>query len=247
MGRKGNTTYLKRLNSPGFWRIEKKRRKYAGKPRAGAHPRENCFTLLYVLRDLLELAANGKEAKAILHDGNVLVDGRVRKDPNFPVGLMDVIEIKKIDKTYRIVPDKLYNLKLIEIDKDKEFKLCKIKNKTLLKKGTVQLNLHDGTNIIVPVSDPKAPKEDVYKVHDVVKVNVNTKEIVDHLKFEENMFAFVHAGINNGRSGNIIEIKKVFGPHASTLTLDDKGNHFDTSLDFVMVLGEKKPVIEMEM
>ena len=193
------------------------------------------------------MVTNSKEAKAILHAGNVLVDGRVRKDTNFPVGLMDVIEIKKIDKTYRIVPDKLYNLKLIEIEKDKEFKLCKIKNKTLLKKGTVQLNLHDGTNIIVPVSDPKVPKEDVYKVNDVVKVNVNTKEIVDHLKFEENMFAIVHAGINNGRSGKIIEMKKIFGPHASTLTLDDKGDHFDTSLDFVMVLGDNKPVIEMGM
>jgi small subunit ribosomal protein S4e len=115
----------------------------------------------------------------------------------------------------------------------------------LLKKGTVQLNLHDGTNLLIPVSDPKKPKEDVYKVYDVVKINVKSKEIVEHLKFEENKLAIVHAGINNGRSGKIIEMKKIFGPHASTLTLDDNGVHFDTSLDFVMVLGDNKPIIEM--
>ncbi|MHA1683379.1 MAG: 30S ribosomal protein S4e [Promethearchaeota archaeon] len=245
MGKKGGSTFQKRLNTPGFWKIHKKNGKYITKPRPGPHPSRNCFTLMYIIRDLLKLSQNAKEVKTILNNGKVRVDGKNRKDPHFPVGLMDVIEIPDMKKIYRVVPEKAHNIKLVEISKDKSFKMCKIKNKTTIKSGTIQLNLHDGRNILVPVKDPTKPKEDVYKVNDVIKIDVLTQEIADHVKFENEKYAIVHAGVNNGRHGKIVEITKRFGPNADVVTIDDNGVQFDTSLHFVMVLGDKKPIIEM--
>ncbi|MHA1792770.1 MAG: 30S ribosomal protein S4e [Promethearchaeota archaeon] len=245
MGKKGGITYLKRLNTPGFWKIHKKEYKYTPRPSAGPHPNRNCFTLTYIVRDLLKLSKTARETKKILNERKILVDGKARIDPKFPVGLMDVIEIPDINAIYRLVPDPLKKLKLAPITKDQEYKLCKIKNKNVLKNGAIQLNLHDGKNVLIQVSDPHSPKEDVYKVNDVVKVNLSNMKIEDHVKFEEGKFAVVHAGINIGRSGNIVTVIKQFGPNASRVTLDDQGVQFDTALDFVMVLGEKKPIIEI--
>ena len=36
---------------------------------------------------------------------NCYVDGRVRKDPKFPLGLMDVFSIPRIKKNYRVLID----------------------------------------------------------------------------------------------------------------------------------------------
>jgi small subunit ribosomal protein S4e len=36
---------------------------------------------------------------------NLLVDGRIRKDPKFPLGLMDVLSIPRIKKNYRVLID----------------------------------------------------------------------------------------------------------------------------------------------
>ncbi|MBD3186589.1 30S ribosomal protein S4e [Candidatus Bathyarchaeota archaeon] len=244
MGKKGGSTFQKRLNTPGFWKVPKKHDKYITKPSPGPHKSKECFTLTYIMRDHLKLATTAKEVRAILHEGKVKVDGKPIKDHRYPAGLMDVIEIPDIEKIYRILPDNAYYRKLVEISKDAEFKLCKVKNKTTLKKGTIQLNLHDGRNILVPVKDPIKPDEDVYKVNDVIKIDVLTQEIKKHVKFEKGKLAIVTAGVNNGRMGKIVDITKRFGPNADTVTLDDEGSTFDTSLDFVMVLGDKKPIIE---
>jgi hypothetical protein len=44
-----------------------------------------------LLRDILKYATTGKEAKMIVKQGKVKVDGKTRFDERFPVGLMDVV------------------------------------------------------------------------------------------------------------------------------------------------------------
>ena len=43
-----------------------------------------------LLRNKLKLALNGREAKLIVQskDGNIAVDGKIRKDVTYPVGFM---------------------------------------------------------------------------------------------------------------------------------------------------------------
>nr|MDO8118132.1 30S ribosomal protein S4e [Candidatus Sigynarchaeota archaeon] len=203
MARKGASKAMKRLGAPDHWRIMKKEYTFAQKPLAGPHPARDSFTLGYVVRDLFKLATTAREAKHILTLGLISIDGKVRKDLHFPVGLMDVVEFTPEKKAYRVLPDRQLNLKLVEITKDKDVKLCKILDKTSLKGGNIQLNLHDGRNILLKIEDPTDPKEDIYKVGDVLKINLNSKEITGHIKMGKDKLAIVVAGNNNGRHGNI--------------------------------------------
>ena len=65
----------------------------------------NHYHLLIVVRDILKVADNAREAKIIINNGDILVDGRARKDYKFPVGFMDVISLPKSKKVYRVLPD----------------------------------------------------------------------------------------------------------------------------------------------
>ena len=93
MGKKGKTARLKRKPAPAFWPIHRKDLPWVVKPQSGSHSLENCLPLTLVLRDILGVAQTRKEGQLILAQGKVLVDGKIRKRDESPVGLMDVISM----------------------------------------------------------------------------------------------------------------------------------------------------------
>ena len=114
---------LKRLAAPKWWPIERKTKKFIVSPR-GSHPKISSLPLLVLIRDVLKLAETSKEAKNIIKRGEVLIDGRKRKDHKFGVGPFDVIEIPSLKKIWRAIPKK--GLKFIEIPKTEvKLKICK--------------------------------------------------------------------------------------------------------------------------
>jgi len=161
-------------------------------PSPGPHPSRLCLPLLHIVRDLLEIVDNHREAKKLIGLGHFKIDGKIVKDRTFPVGLMDVLSIVKTNKHYRILPDSHHGLILHEIpEAESTFKLCRITQKTTLKGGNIQLNLHDGRNIFISVKDPKNPKEDVYRRMDVLRISIPEQEIIKHLKFKEGHLAII--------------------------------------------------------
>ncbi|MEM3973016.1 MAG: S4 domain-containing protein, partial [Ignisphaera sp.] len=104
MARMGGSKHLKRLAAPWFWPILRKEYKWVVKPSPGPHPIDRSLPLLVVIRDVLGLAETAREAKRIIFDGKVYIDGVVRKDYKFPVGVMDTISIPDIDFYARFVP-----------------------------------------------------------------------------------------------------------------------------------------------
>ena len=111
--------------------------------------------------------------------------------------------------------------------------------------GHIQLNLHDGRNILVRLNDPTNAEEDVYKTKDVLKIAVPSQEILEHVKFEEEVFSIVIAGRNLGLTGKILQIAKRFGPHASTVTLERDGKTFETALEYAFPTGIERPLISL--
>jgi len=176
------------------------------------------------------------------------VDGKVRREDNFPVGLMDVISILDVDECFRILPSSK-GLILHSIDKEEaNFKLCRIENKTVVKNGHVQLNLHDGSNMLVKVEDPKNPQEDVYKTLDALKISLPEKQIVEYIKLKKNGFAIITGGKNIGKYGKIIEIEETKGKkrrNALATIEDEKGIRFQTILNFIFAIGETQPLISL--
>jgi len=248
LGRKGGSTGLKRKPAPKFWPIHRKEFVWIVKPSPGPHSLQNCLPLTIVLRDILKFAKTRKEAKTIVSQGKVYVDGKVRREDHFPVGLMDVIFISAIDNYFRIVPSRK-GLILHPISKEESnFKLCRIENKKVVENGHVQLNLHDGSNILVKVADPKKPQEDTYKTLDTVKISLPESQILEQVKMKKNDFAIITSGKNIGKHGKIIEIEKTKGKKRTNalVTIEDKkGNRYQTILNFVFAIGEGQPLISI--
>lgn len=248
MARKGGSTGLKRKPAPKFWPIHRKEFFWVVRPSPGPHSLRNCLPLTIVLRDILGFAKTRKEAKTIVSQGKVYVDGKVRREDHFPVGLMDVISISDIDNYFRIVPSRK-DLILHPISKEESnFKLCRIENKKVVENGHVQLNLHDGSNILVKVADPKKPQEDTYKALDTVKISLPERQILEQVKMKENDFAIITSGKNIGKYGKIVEIETTKGKKRTNalVTIEDKkGNRYQTILNFVFAIGEGQPLISM--
>ena len=246
MTRHGGSRSLKRLNTPKFLQIRRKHGKFFVTPSAGPHPSRFCLPLLHIVRDLLEIVDNSREAKKLIGLGNFKVDGKVVRDKTFPVGLMDVISILKTNEHYRILPDSHHGLILHEIpEAESTFKLCRITQKTTLKGGNLQLNLHDGRNIFISVKDPMNPKEDVYKRMDVLKITIPEQEILKVLKFKEGNLAIIMSGKNIGQLGKVLTILKRFGPKASTVSIQHNSSHTETLYDYTFIIGEDQSEINL--
>ncbi len=245
MAKMGGSRHLKRLAAPDFWPILRKEYVWVVKPSPGPHPIERCIPLLVLIRDLFKYAETAREARRIIVEGRVWIDGIPRKNYKFPVGLMDVISFPDLDEHYRMVPHPVKYLWPIKIPKEEaNLKLVRIENKTTVKGGHIQLNLHDGRNILIRVKDPTKPEEDVYKTMDSLLIKVPSQEIVAHIPFEIGNLAIVIDGKNVGRIGRIIDVKKGMGRHRTIVTLEDEeGHQFQTILNYVFVIGKDKPVI----
>ncbi len=220
--------YLKRYVIPGFWRMEKKANKWAVRPMPGPHAKDMCIPLQVMLRDVLGYADNAKEAKKIIKEGKVLVDGVVRKDHRYPAGLMDVIHIPELKKYYRVSINS-HGLFLKEIsEKEADRKLCRINGKTTIKGGKMQLNLHDGRNIIVD--------KDVYKTGDSVLIKVPGQEILKHFKMEKGASAVIINGKNMGTEGKIKDIyRRKSMLEKSRIVIETKSGDKEVPLEYVMV------------
>jgi len=123
--------------------------------------------------------------------------------------------------------------------------LCRINQKTTLKGGNIQLNLHDGRNIVIQVKDPQNPKEDIYKRMDVLKITVPEQEIEKVLRFKEGNLAVIMSGKNIGQVGKIINILKRFGPKASTVSIQHNSQHTETLYDYTFIIGEDNSEISL--
>jgi len=230
---------LKRLTTPKFWRISKKRTKWAVSPRAGAHKKMDSIPLQVVLRDILKLVETGKEAQTALKQRQILVDGRVVKDHAFAIGLMDVIAIPKIGKYYRVITSK-DGLKLLEIDqKESEKKLCKIVGKRTLGKGKIQLNLHDGRNILLEKSEKS------FKTGDSLVLEMPSQKIAEHLPLEKGTTILVFEGKDTGHIGKVKNIVVTESKEPNKVIFEEEGVEDETIIDHAFVVGKSKPVVKV--
>jgi len=244
MARRGQKKHLKRLPAPRHWPIKRKEDKFTTRVIPGPHPKEHCLTLTVLLREVLGYAENMREVKAILSNGGIRVDGEIRKDTRFPVGIMDVVEITSSGERFRLLPRLRGGLRLVNIDDtEAKFKLCRIETKSMVKGGHVQLGLHDGRTLLLP--EGEKPSE--YHTLDTLKVGIPAQKLMKTINLEKGAYAVVSRGKNVGIEGKILEIEKRLGTHASTVTLQDPdGNKFQTALEYIFVVGKSKPEVTLE-
>lgn len=230
--------HLKRLAAPKSWRIKRKEKKFVVKAAPGPHKMEEALPLLLAVRDVLGYAKTSREAKKIINEGKIIVDKKIRRDYKFPVGLMDVIEIPTTNERWIILLDRKGKLTLKNVSENSSrYKLCRIMNKTVVKGGSIQLNLHDGRNVLIE------KEKDEYRAKDVLLLDLKKNEIKKHLHFKEDSLALITGGKHKSSIGRIEEIKKTRSPEPSIVVLSKDDEKFQTIEDYVFVIGEKKAAI----
>jgi len=229
--------HLKRLVAPDFWQISKKKYTWTFSPSPGPHRKEECIPLAIIIRDFLHLAETGKEAKKIVRAREVLVDGKVRTDHRYPVGLLDVISIPKINKHYRVVPSK-NGLKLIEIEEDDaKKKILKIVGKRSIKGNRFQLNMNDGKNLIVD--------ENKYKTNASLLVELPSLKIIGYIEMDVGNLVLITSGQNSGKIARIIEMNEGKFNVKPKLTCEIENKKVEVLKEHAIVVGKEEPMIKV--
>lgn len=233
--------HLRRSLSPEWWPIKRKGYAWAIRSMPGPHPAERSMPLAVVIRDILHYAETLREARLIIGKGYVKVDGRVRRDYRYPVGLMDVVELTPLNEYYRVIPDPVNYLKLVKVDKSEaNIKVCRIENKTMVKGGRIQLNLHDGRNYVVDQEEGKK-----YETLGSVVIDLEKNAIVDYIPMAEGNYVMAFEGVNVGKHGTLANIARALVRRESIATIKGEGGEFKTILDYLIVIGRESPIIKV--
>lgn len=250
MTKLGGTRYLKRLAAPRVFPIQRKRShgKYTVRPSPGPHPMDRSVPIAIILRDVLGYAKTLREVRRILTQRVVYVDGRVVTNYKFPVGIMDVLYIKRVEKFWRILPVRR-KLLLHEITPEEaKMKIVRIIGKRYVKNGWIQLNLEDGRNILFKVNSDEERRKmlERYKTWDSLKISVPEQRILDHFKLEEGVYGLLIGGTHAGSHGTIVKISRQLMRKYDTVTIKTPlGGTLSTSLQYVLVIGREKPEISL--
>ncbi|HET6405769.1 MAG TPA: 30S ribosomal protein S4e [Candidatus Thermoplasmatota archaeon] len=229
---------MKRLASPRAWKIAKKGSKWVPKPAPGKHSIERSVPLGVVMRDYLGLVDTMVEAKRVLGNREILVDGRIATSHKTPLGLMDVVSVPKMEKNYRVVIDHHGRVVLAEIPAAQAaWKLCRIQNKSVVKGAKLQLNLHDGRNVLV--------KESNYKTGDVVKISLPDQKIVGHYAFGNGMTALLTGGSHVGELAKVKQEEQIRSPTPNLVSVQSGSEEFSTIKPYVFLVGKDKPEIQL--
>jgi len=227
--------HMKRLPAPRTWKIERKAHTWAMKPSAGPHPIERSIPLGVVLRDYLNCCDNTREAKAILNSSDVFVDERVVTKVKFPVGLMDVLRFKETKEQFRMLLDNKGKLTLVRIsDAEAKWKLVRIENKHTVPGGQIQLNLHDGRNILI--------KKNKYSTRTTLKIKLPDQEIIDSFALEDGNTVLLIGGRHAGEVVHVSKLELTRNPRANLVHFDEG---FSTVIAHAFVVGNKNPEITL--
>ena len=225
--------HLKRLNVPTSWVIKKKSNVFITRPKPCGHVTDHCMPINVILRDMLKIGKTTKEIKHILFNNDVLVNGKKRDDVKFAMGFMDVLDIKILNEAYRLIINHKNKLVTIKVDeKEKNILLLKVKNKTLLKGGNLQVNFTDGSNLLV--------EKDEFKVNDVVVFDFVKKKVQQILKLEKGCLIYIVGG---RYVGGVVKLESIKDNEIVFRT--DDNEVFTTSLRYAFVVGKDKPVINL--
>ena len=174
--------------------IPRKGTKYIA--RASSHLSDSVSVLLAV-RDMLKLAKNAKEVRRMVQDKLLKINGTLVMDAHESIKLFNHLEAGKMYRLSLLPTKKFVFEEIAAKDPSKDLRLVKVTNKRLIRGGKVQLNLHDGSNVLTSE-----------------KINVNDSlyldkegEIKKHFSPEKGKNAIVIEGKHTGKQGVIESIE----------------------------------------
>lgn len=218
------------------WGAPTKTEHWIQKAIPGPHSSDRSVPLVVLLRDILGYVDNEREAKMAIVRNKVLVDGRPVSNKALPVGLMDVVSFPELGEHYRLLFDQHGKVHLSRVEEKQEgWKLCKIIDKSMVKGGITQYNLHDGRNLLI--DDPNE-----YRTKQVLKLSIPEQKVIESYEFKKGNIALVTGGKHIGEIGVIKDYEVVRGSQPNLVHFEEG---ISTVEKYAFVIGEDKPVIKI--
>src|SRR5262249_50742257 len=101
--------------------------------------------VLIAVRDMLHLANTTREVKHMIHEKLIKINGKLVRDIKETIKLFNILEVGKSFKL-SILPTGRFTFEETKAN----MALYKVTNRKMVKDKKIQLNLHDGTNILLP-------------------------------------------------------------------------------------------------
>ncbi len=153
---------------------------------------ENAVPVVIAIRDMLKLARTAKEVNKMIHEKMLKINGRVVRDPRESIKLFNLFQADKVYFLSLLPTGKFF----FEEAKHKDMRVCKIINKKLIKNNLIQVNLHDGSNVLT---------KDKMVVGDSLYIDLEGK-IKKHVPLEKGKEAIVIKGKYSGSKGKMESI-----------------------------------------
>jgi small subunit ribosomal protein S4e len=148
---------------------------------------------LIVLRDILGIVANRKEARIAIMEKNLELNGRKLRSEKESISLLDVLKIVPSKKNYLLTLTNKGKFGIEEIaEKEANKKVSKVISKKKVNGGKIQLGLLDGRTFI---SDIKCG------INDSVLFKFGEKKIEKSLELKEGAKLLVFEGKHAGQRG----------------------------------------------
>ncbi len=231
------TFRLKRGAAPRSWTVPRKGTKWIKRPSPGPHAQDQSIPLLLVLRDIRKVAHTAREARDLMVRGAVRVDGKVVKDLERGVGLMDTISLgEPAVEHFRILKDRRGKLILLTIPStEAAVKIGRVRFKHAVPGGKVEVTLHDGRNLLVAPDSP-------WRVGDSLKLHVPDQKVLGHLKLAPGQLAYVAGGSHVGELARIERVEIRNSPQPNRVHFKEG---FSTIKEYVYIVGEASPQVTM--
>lgn len=225
--------HMARLAAPKTWPIKRRGSMFITKQNAGSHSMSASIPMSILLKEIMMVVKNTREARKLLASNEVAIDCRNRKDTRFPVGIFDTLQFSNINKYFRVSLSKKGKISLASIKKEESsLKPAKIIGKKMVR-GKLQINLYDGKNI--------SDTSNSYHVGDTLLISLPDQKIVKHLKLDKKSTIFLIGGKHIGETGTIEDIVQ-----DKIIYKDSHGNLVETSKKYAFVVGDTKPLITLE-
>ena len=145
-------------------------------------------SVVSVVRDMLKIAHTAREVHAMIKQKALMINGKVVKDYHEPLHLFSLLDA---DKRYKLTLTTAGRFTL-EASTAKT-RVAKVVGKKMLRGKVVQINFHDGTNLLT--------KDDV-DVGGSAELDLKNK-VVRWIPLEKGVHVFVRSGKSLGQSGKV--------------------------------------------
>lgn len=193
--------HIKKTVMPKTWPVPRKgkKKRFVAVP---SHSTSKGISLLFLLRDVLNIAATRKEVRHMTLNNMVKINNKVRHDENFPVNVLDVVNLSTSDEEryYRLeIVNKKFNLVAIDAT-EADSKIVKIIGKKILSEGKVQMNLRDGQNFL---------SKDKFSVGDSVLLDTKKDKITKVLGLKKGAKVEIIGGKHAGEKGELVGFEEL--------------------------------------